>query len=218
MQVGHRTGYLSSRMQLHPFNSRVESRMHCNRYEATTHPVRLHARPGLVIYELIVVLPLLIVPLIAVVVYGVLISNRQPLEMATRDGSLVASQLDLPLSPTNVVPVEVKDAIDAALNEVDIDVSTALANGTMHIRLEHNRAAGSGGYLDPPVVLQEGTLVCPEPNLPSAPDPAGSGREYVRLTVCVRSDLLTPNLLRTFEIDMGDRVTAQTKTYRCSSF
>lgn len=175
------------------------------------------SRSGIVVYELLLVLPVVILALLAVVVFGVLIANRQPLEMATRDGALVASKLDLPSTPTNVIPTDVKDAIDAALEEIGIDVATALANGTMHIRLEHTWDTASGSLIDPPIVLEEGSLVCPDPSFPPAPDPAASGRGYVRLTVCVRTDLLTPNLLSSYCIDMSDRVTAQTKTFRHGS-
>ena len=174
-------------------------------------------RGGIAVYELILVLPLLILPLLAVVVYGVLMANRQPLEMAARDGALIASHLDLPTTAGNVVPVEVENVIASALQEIGIDVTTALTDGTLTIRLEHNVDSATGGILDPPVVLEEGTLICPAPNL-APPSVTATDRGYVRLTVCVRSDLLTPNLMQTYYIDMSQRVTAQTKTLRHTGF
>lgn len=172
------------------------------------------SRQGAVVYELIVCLPLLIIPLLAVIEYGVLISNEQPLEMAARDAALVASHRSLPDS--GPVPPEVIDAVTRVLAEVGIDVPTELANGRMQIRLEHNYDSSTGGELNPSAVLTSGTLDCPPPTFPPPPDPdtTAFGRRYVRVTVCVRSDLLTPNLLNTYCIDISERVTAQTKTYR----
>ena len=74
---------------------------------------RLNAqqRRGGVVLELILGLPLLVIPLLAVVEYAVLMSNQQQVEMATRAGALTATQLVLPASGS--VPTEVLDAIAA---------------------------------------------------------------------------------------------------------
>lgn len=172
-------------------------------------------RAGIAVYELILVLPILLLVLLAVVEFGVLVANRQPLEMAVRDGALVASRLDLPPGP-GPVPPEIISAIARPLAEIGVDVNAALTAGTMHVRLEHNWDSATSGELDPSGILSSGSLVCPEPTEPPAPDPDdfAFGRLYVRLTVCLRSDLLTPNLLETFCLDMRERTTAETKTYR----
>ena len=178
---------------------------------------RLNAqqRRGGVVLELILGLPLLVIPLLAVVEYAVLMSNQQQVEMATRAGALTATQLVLPASGS--VPTEVLDAIAAELTHVGIDLNARITDGTIRVELEHNYlSSGTDPDLDPSATLASGTLTCPSSAAPLAPDPdlSSFGRSYVRLRLCIRSDLLTPNLLSAYCIDMSERVTSQTKTYR----
>jgi hypothetical protein len=173
------------------------------------------ARRGGVLLELILSLPLLVILLLAVVEYAVLMANQQQLEMAARAGALVSTTLEL--AETGTVPDVVLNAIAVELANIGIDLQAGIDDGSIRIELEHNYYInGSLPELDPSARLVSGTLACPPPNSPPAPDPDDSayGRSYVRLSVCVRSDLLTPNLLSAYCIDMSERVTSQTKTYR----
>ena len=172
-------------------------------------------RRGVVVLELILGLPLLVIPLLAVVEYAVLMSNQQQVEMAARAGALTGAQLVLPSSGS--VPTEVLDAIAAELTHVGIDLNARITDGTIRVELEHNYlSSGADPELDPSATLASGTLTCPSSAAPPAPDPdlSSFGRSYVRLRLCVRSDLLTPNLLSAYCIDMSERVTSQTKAYR----
>ena len=172
-------------------------------------------RRGGVVIELILGLPLLVIPLLAVVEYAVLMSNQQQVEMAARAGALTGAQLVLPSSGS--VPTEVLDAIAAELTHVGIDLNARITDGTIRVELEHNYlSSGADPELDPSATLASGTLTCPSSAAPPAPDPdlSSFGRSYVRLRLCVRSDLLTPNLLSAYCIDMSERVTSQTKAYR----
>ena len=142
-------------------------------------------------------------------------SNQQQVEMATRAGALTGTQLVLPASGS--VPTEVLDAIAAELTHVGIDLNARITDGTIRVELEHNYlSSGADPDLDPSATLASGTLTCPSSAAPLAPDPdlSSFGRSYVRLRLCIRSDLLTPNLLSAYCIDMSERVTSQTKTYR----
>ena len=173
------------------------------------------ARQGGVVLELILGLPLLVILLLAVVEYAVLMANQQQVEMATRAGALVATSLDLPASGN--VPSDVLDAIAAELANIGVDLHAGIGDGSIKVLLEHNyTVTGPVPDLDPPGMLVSGSLVCPDMTSPLPPDPDSSsfGRIYVRLSVCIRSDLLTPNLLSSYCIDMSERVTSQTKTYR----
>ena len=172
-------------------------------------------RRGGVVLELILGLPLLVIPLLAVVEYAVLMSNQQQVEMAARAGALTGAQLVLPSSGS--VPTEVLDAIAAELTHVGIDLNARITDGTIRVELEHNYlSSGADPELDPSATLASGTLTCPSSAAPPAPDPdlSSFGRSYVRLRLCIRSDLLTPNLVSAYGIDMSERVTSQTKAYR----
>ena len=181
------------------------------RESRSTYP---QARHGGVVLELILGLPLLVILLLAVVEYAVLMANQQQVEMATRAGALVATSLDLPASGT--VPSDVLDAIAAELANIGVDLQTGINDGLIKVELEHNyTVTGPVPDLDSGM-LESGSLVCPDMDAPLPPDPdiSSFGRIYVRLSVCIRSDLLTPNLLSAYCIDMSERVTSQTKTYR----
>ena len=179
-------------------------------------PVRsgVAVRSGVTVLEFIIVLPIFLIALMGTVELGLLISNEQPLEMSTRAGALLATQTPLPTS--GQVPNEIIDAIGRELENIGIDIDTAIQNGQCKIMLEHNVDPNSGDDLDPASVLITGTLVCPDPVLPPPPDPDTTpyGRRYVRLTVCLQTDLLTPNLLKTYCLDISTRVTQLSKTYR----
>ena len=175
-------------------------------------PTYLQARHGGVVLELILGLPLLVILLLAVVEYAVLMANQQQVEMATRAGALVATSLDLPASGN--VPSDVLDAIAAELANIGVDLQAGINDGLIRVELEHNyTVTGPVPDLDSGM-LESGSLVCPDMDSPLPPDPdiSSFGRIYVRLSVCIRSDLLTPNLLSAYCIDMSERVTSQTKT------
>ena len=171
---------------------------------------------GAAVLELVLVLPLLVIALMAVVEFGLLYSNEQNVEMASRAGVQVASRL-MTISATNgdPVPAEVVSAVAAELDKIGIS--------DYRIRLEHNIDFDTNPLptLATPVVLATSSTNGPT----SCPDPPAitlsPNRRYVRVTVCVYSSAptptttgLTPNLLETFGIDMSIRVSQQTTTRR----
>lgn len=155
---------------------------------------RAERRQGAIVLELILITPILVIMLMAVVQFGLLFSNQQRLEMASRAGAKVASEMALPTA--GPVPVAVQNAVNREL------ANSGFSFG--RIILEHN-VGGS-----PPYTLTTGSLNCSAPTNPSLP----AARQYVRVTVCAETTQLTPNLLQTYGFDLSGRASQQTTTYR----
>lgn len=150
-------------------------------------------------------LPILIIALMAIAEFGLLLSNTQYLEMSSRAGAQVAAEFPT-LPESGAVPASVVAAVNQELAQRGLPVAR-------EIRLEHDVDTGPPGT--PPFILKSGPgPSCPDPtDEPAAPSGA-SGRNYVRVTVCVNTTDLTPNLLKTFGVDLSERVSQQTTTWR----
>ena len=163
-------------------------------------------RRGVVMLELILALPLLIIVVMAIVEFGLLFSNEQVVEMASRAGTQVASKLT-PLPVSGAVPAQISNAVATELARIGVT--------RYCIRLEHNaNPAAPPATLATPVVLQTtfGTGPTTTPAVPAVS--VTSGVPYVRVTVVVFTTDLTPNLMTNYCLDLTGRVSAQTKLRR----
>lgn len=152
--------------------------------------------------ELILGLPLLLILLFATVELGLLFSNMQRLEMASRAGASVASQMALPTM--DPIPADVLNAINTSLAGSGIVVEK--------ITLEHTYDAGNPGDVGNTVELTTGGN-CPDPIF-MPPLPVPINRPYARVTICAATDSLAPNCMKMFKFDLSDRVSQQATTLR----
>ena len=174
------------------------------RHKITNHPCR-QCR-AIATLEVIVTLPIFLIALLAIVEFGLLWTNEQNVAMASRAGAQVASRLTfIPLS--GPVPTDVENAIAAELNKIGVS--------KYHLRLEHNIdfANNPNGTLTPVVLTTTsagGPTNCPAP----APITLSPNRRYLRVTVCVATTSLTPNLLAMFGADLSNRISNESTTRR----
>ena len=164
-------------------------------------------RRAATLLEVILGLPILLILLCGIVEFGLLFSNMQKLEIASRTGASVASQLNLPLAPppATPVPAAVQDAITSSLE------GTGITASDVKIRLEYNYDSSNPNIAGTTEQLVSGLLVCPAPSVPAVPS---LGRPYVRVTVCAKTTDLAPNCLAIFGLDFSNRISQQTTTVR----
>lgn len=157
-------------------------------------------RAGATILEIILVMPILVIILVATGQLGYLLYNRQHLEMASRTGALEGSELSATLMATadgDPVPTQIVNAVNAQLN-------TAGLPNADDITVVHN----VGGVK---TLRSVADLDCPDPTgLPSAP----TAGQYIRVTVCLETTDMTPNLLNHLCFDLAGKVNQQTTTFR----
>lgn len=168
-------------------------------------------RSGAATLELILGVPFLVIAVMALVEFGLLYSNTQLVEMASRSGAQVASRLaSLSDADGGPAPVAVVEAVNAELAKLGITAR--------QVTLEHNvdPAVLSNTPGDVVTLRSPGGMLCPDPLEPAPPGPTANGpaRPYVRVTVCVATTDVTPNLLSVFCVDLSNRVTQQTTTRR----
>jgi hypothetical protein len=170
----------------------------------TTGVVRF--RRAITTIEIILALPIFLLAVLAIVEFGLLFSHEQIVEMASRAGAQVASQL-VSIPVAGDVPAEVDDAVARELEQIGVS--------DYALRLEHNIdfSGGSGATMDPVVLTSSansGPADCPDPPaLTLTPN-----RRYVRVTVCVYSTSLSPNVLSSYGLDLSQRVSDQTTLRR----
>ena len=159
-------------------------------------------------------MPLLVVGVMAIVELGLLISNLQHVEFASRNGAIVAAKLpraSLPIAPA-AMPVEITTAVVAELQKMNPAITSATIR---QVYLEHTADPGGAGPLLVPETITDGASLAPIPYLtvtdPSAA-PTLNAYEYVRVTVFVDFSDIAPNLLSTFCIDFSTAVVQQTST------
>ncbi len=165
-----------------------------------------HPRRAVVLLEMILALPLLVILVMAIVEFGLLFSNEQIVEMASRAGTQVASELAT-IPASGAVPVEISNAVAVELARIGVT--------GYRIRLEHNiDTTAPPATVATPVVL-ETTYGGGPTTTPSVPAVSvTSGVAYVRVTVTVFTTDLTPNLLSNYCVDLAGRVSSQTKLRR----
>lgn len=150
-------------------------------------------RSGGVVLELVLTLPILLILLLAIVEFYLLYANLPRLEAASRAGALVASRISLPASGN--LPTDVIAAVDRQLETLNLP--------GRQIILVHDTAGGTGQ-------LSTGTsYAAPSEltnNLPTT-------RNYVRVSVQAPMTGFTPNLLKTFGMDISGRIVSQITTH-----
>jgi Flp pilus assembly protein TadG len=166
----------------------------------------LHRRRAVVTLELILVLPLFLIALMAIAQFGLLLSNEQYLSEASRAGAQVASDIT-GISEVDgaSVPSTVLDAVSVPLSRIGI--------ANYSVRLEHNIDT-SIPITNPTVVLKSSVGTGPTNSPAPAAVALSPNRTYVRVTVCVRTTELTPNLLNTFGVNFSTRVSDETTLRR----
>lgn len=179
---------------------------------------RLHRRfhSGAVILEVILAMPLLMIALLAIVEFGVMLVNLQYLEFASRTGAQVASQLNqsdfyspvLPNPP--VFPAAIAVAVNTQLNQATPNAVPPLTSSS--ILLEHSVPLSGPGVAGSAVEVSNGVPVT-SADVAEPPVPAPPAYRYVRVTVFVDADELTPNLLAAFGFDLTGKRFQQTTTY-----
>lgn len=157
------------------------------RYLGSTCTARVsRRRRAVAVLELVLVIPILILPLLAIVRFGLYYANLQQVALASRIGAEEASQT-AGLPTTNGVPVP-----DSILEAIGNQMATA-GIGSYSVRLEHN-VGGSAVELASP----SGAGDCGPANNLHAPILG----KYVRLTVCVPMSSLVPQYLNVFGLGL----------------
>lgn len=202
--TGHPGGWSASNGARRPNGAR--------RRNDARRPNDARRRRAAVVLEVVLTLPLLIIVLMAVVEFGLMFSNEQIVEMASRAGAQVASRLvTISESDGDPAPTEVVDAVNEELGKINVTARQVI--------LEHNVYFDGSptGVLSPAVTLKSpaGNL-CPPSNEPTPPGPTPNHIQprYVRVTVCVNTTDIAPNLLATFGLDFSNRASQQTTTRR----
>lgn len=157
-------------------------------------------RRGAVLVETILVLPILLIFLLGVIVFGQALGNLQQIALASRVGAEAASEtISLPTNNNDEVPANIITAINQQLGSSGMTAC--------RVTLEHNNTGG--GSLSTPITLTSGECECatPETSLPPR-------RGYVRVTVCVRATDVAPNLLCSLGLDFGGKTFVHTTTFR----
>lgn len=160
-------------------------------------------RSGVVVLELILCLAILFVFSLAVVQFGLLLSNYEHVEFSSRVGAKSAAELSTGQLASPTVGDSIKDVVDRILS----------TKGRMscQVYVEHN--APCDGLVGTTV---SSTAVCagcdPQtyPPLPSVND-VESGS--VRVTVCIPADELAPDLLSWLGFSLSGRIVRVSTTY-----
>lgn len=154
------------------------------------------SRRGLYVWELVVVVPLVLMVLLGVVEYGFVYINQRHLAMAARTGAKIAAE------QATFDIVVIKDEVDRHL------LSAGFASGATEVILQHNV-----GSMTPVVISSLGTPVGAYPTTPALPDATLLPEGCVRVTVIVPMTLLTPDLLSAFGFSLSTQATQQTTTF-----
>jgi len=151
-------------------------------------------RRAAVTFEVILVLPILIVLLCAVVEFGLILANRKHMEQAAYSGANVAAQLS---------PGELSSGLDAVGDAVQRTLASAKLGSPCRIDLEHNVE----GAANPIQIAGECARELPDGQLPAA-----EGVQAVRVTVWMPYTRLAPDLLWGFGFSLQNRFTRATMT------
>jgi hypothetical protein len=144
------------------------------------------SRSAIATLELVLAIPILIVPLLAIVRYGSYYANMEQVALAARLGAEAASRSDLS-SGGLAIPPDVLSVVNSQLSLAGIT--------PCQIRLEHNVGGDSVGINANPGA----TCACDSTNLASPPP-----GKYVRLSICVQMSELVPRGLNGFGLGLLD--------------
>lgn len=162
----------------------MPSNMRYQRNAFRTGPSR--RRRAVAVLELVLVIPILILPVLAIVRFGLYYANLQQVSLASRIGAEEASQT-ANLATFSTIPGNVLDAIGHQLATAGID--------SYQVRLEHKGKSGTVVLFD-----SSGSVGCgPSENLS---EPLLG--EYVRLTICVPVAELVPRYTDVFGLGIWE--------------
>ena len=150
-------------------------------------------RPGAIVLETIIGLPILMIVILAIVEFGLLSKNQAVIQAASRAGADASVGIASTLPPGGTVPSEVSDAVNAVLSARGISATC--------IRVEHTSGPA------PPYVLVTGSGA-------ASPIATRPSDDFVCVSVCVENTELAPNLLQLFHIDLAGKFSQHT-TCRC---
>lgn len=176
---------------------------------------RKRLRGAGVTLELIICLPVWLIVLAAGIEFGLLMSRLQQVALAARVGAMEAAQTD-GLDGFTSFPVGVEAAVDRQLQSAKREQDKI---EYCRIILEHNVGVASipSPNLPTTTLPQNGTTTCNCQALSHTQMPFPACGQYVRVTVCVKMDELTPNLLSIFGFDISQKIVQHTATYRYES-
>lgn len=157
-------------------------------------------RSGLIILELILVLPILVILLLAIIEFGVIYQVNKQVAYASRFGAKLAAEIprsQLSTYNDSMTLNNLKDRIDEYLANHGLTASCAVI-------LEHNACSAANPVQINPSPIPSGcNCGAPAMSLPGGEPPAGEA--YVRVTVGVKLQGNAPNCLSSFGFDLGDR-------------
>ncbi len=159
-----------------------------------SHPLRA-LRRGVYIWELVVVVPFILLLLLGVIEYGFVYINQRHLAMAARTGAKIAAEQAI------FDVAAIKDEVDRHL------LSAGFAGSATEVILQHNV-----GSPVPVVISSLGTPVGPYPTGPALPDASVVPEGCVRVTVLVPFTMLAPDLLAAFGFSLSSQQAQQTTT------
>jgi hypothetical protein len=152
-------------------------------------------RRGVVTFELIVTLPILIIFLAAVIEFGLILANAKQVSLASRAGAKIAAESPAPFGPGTLAAI--RAAVDRQLETAGFG-----PNASVGISLQHSISYGGA--------TPQTSGDCSSPGSPSLPT---GGDGAVRVTVCVELSKLTPDLLSTFGFSTSEKTIEATTTY-----
>ncbi|MEN6498412.1 MAG: TadE family protein [Thermoguttaceae bacterium] len=138
-------------------------------------------RHAIAVLELVLVIPILILPMLAIIRFGLYYANMQQVTLASRIGAEEASHTAV-LPASGGVPTGILNALNAQLETAGIT--------PCRIRLEHNVNDSQVELISHP----GGPCDCGETSNLGTPPPG----KYVRLSICVPMSELVPQWLNSF--------------------
>lgn len=160
---------------------------------------------GAVHLEMIIAFPIFMIGLLAVIEFGLMMTNLQQVALASRIGAEAAAQTS-GLSSASGVPTGVALAVNRHLDSAGIGPSGANA---CRIILEHNVGATPPNTVSPVLLTYTArSCACSAPGTDLPPV------RSVRVTVCTELTNLTPNLLGSLGLDIKSRTVEHSTTFR----
>ncbi len=148
-------------------------------------------RRAVVILELIVTLPALLIVALAIIEFGLIQHGQKHVASASAFGAKIAAET---AGLTTATTAATRAAIEA---EINTHFDVAGYGNVTGITLRHN--VGGGG------VSSSGN--CPDPVTPALPT------NSVRVSVCVKFTDLSPDLMASFGLNLGNRIAVFTTTF-----
>ena len=154
------------------------------------------SRVGIYVWELLVVVPVVLLILLGLIEYGLVYVNLRHLAMASRTGAKIAAEQ----SSFDIVAIQTE--VDRHL------LSSGFVSGSNEVILQHNVGSPSTT-----VISSASSSTATYPTTPALPDSSVIPAGCVRVTVIVPLGVLTPDLLAMFGFSVQNRSAQQTTTF-----